>query len=102
MSENICVLDQFRVNDLVSIPFSTSFGNVIKYVNNYVAIKIHKNTVKYLILNLLPPLSRLKEMVHDVYRAIRFNTFYISGDQELNQEALFLPLNDKGAKGWAF
>lgn len=40
--------------------------------------------------------------MHDMFRAIGFNAFYTSGDQEFNQETLFLPLSDKGAKWWAF
>lgn len=39
--------------------------------------------------------------MHNVRKAIRCNAFYTSDHQEFNQEDLFLPLCDKGAKEWA-
>lgn len=82
----------------MSIPFRTSFGDLIKYVSNYVSIKIQKHSLMSDI-NPLPLLSRISKTMHDMFRTLGLNAFYTPGDQEFNQETLFLPLSDKVQNG---
>lgn len=54
MSESICVSVHFRVSTLVPMPFSISFGEFVKYVNNYFPIKIEKHTEMSYIKSFVP------------------------------------------------
>lgn len=69
--------DVFLTTDLIFF-----FFNIISDVKSSVPIKLDQE--------------------NDAWYVQGYHAFHTSGDWEFNQETLFLPLSDKGAKEWAF